>query len=409
MMKNRTFMPSDLLIPKECDLTRWAVIASDQFNNAEDYWQKVEEFVGREPSALRLTLPESCLDGPEMETDIMSVNGTMSEYLRGNRFETLENALIYVERSLDNGKIRKGIVGVIDLEEFDHGLDPESRIRPSEATSLLRLPPRVAARKNAPLEVSHVVLLADDPENRIFQGISKEKPLYDVDLMAEGGNVKGWLLTEADQERVLSVTDSLGNQENDKPILQFAIGDGHHSLVSAKESYERQKKFVHEEDWATLPARFAMVELVNLHDDGVELNAFYPVISAVDSQEFLRDFRAFVEELPENQENPQEFHFSFGDTEVPMTVKNPLASLEVVTLQKFLEKHHPKAMIEYFYDKEKAKKSAEKANTVCILLPDLNKKYFFKTLMETGILPEKSFTLGHRNHKRYYLEARKIR
>lgn len=415
-MKSRTFMPSDLLIPVDCELGSWAVIASDQFINQEDYWQNVEETVGRSPSTLRITLPEGCLDGPEMETDIMSVNATMSEYLRGNRFKSLENALIYVERRLDNGKIRQGILGMIDLEQFDYGSDAESLLRPSEATSLLRLPPRVAMRKNAPLETSHVILLVDDDRNLIFDGISKENVLYDVDLMADGGNVKGWLLNEEDQQRVLSATEQLENQEyfrkkydTTSHVLQFAVGDGHHSLASAKESYERQKKFVHSENQDTMPARFAMVELVNLHSEAVELNPFHRVVHGVDPQEFLRKFRIFAENLEENDLPSQEFSFFFGKQEAPMTVKNPLSALELVTFEGFLDSFEQRPVVDYCQQEDQGKKMAEKPNTICIILPKINKELFFPSLIKEGILPEKSFTLGEANHKRYYLEARKIR
>lgn len=413
-MKTRTFMASDLLLPTNCELNRWAVIASDQYISQEDYWQNLEEFVGRAPSALRMTLPESCLDGPDMETDIMSVNSVMSEYLRGNRFQSYENAMIYLERTLDNGQIRQGILGMIDLEEFDYTLQSQSKIRPSEATSLLRLPPRVAARKNAPLETSHVILLVDDDRNLIFDGISKENPLYDVDLMMNGGRVQGWLLNEADQNRVLELTENLGadshfQKKYEGETIQFAVGDGHHTLASAKESYERQKKIVHPEDWQTLPSRFAMVELVNLHQEAVELNSFHRVIHGVNPQEFLRDFRVFVEEFPENDLESLDFNFYFAGTHAPMSVKNPISTMEIYTLDSFLQNKYPKAHVEYFLDQTQAKNQGEKANTICIILPDLNKELFYKTLSTDGILPEKTFSLGQASHKRFYLEARKIR
>lgn len=415
-MKTRTFFPSDLLIPKDCQLDRWAVIACDQYINQEDYWQKVENFVGRAPSALRLTLPESCLDGPEMETDIMSVNGAMSEYLRGNLFETHENAMIYVERTLNNGKIRKGIVGMIDLEEFDYGLSATNQIRASEATTLQRIPPRVATRKNAPLELSHVILLADDDRNLIFNGISKENLLYDINLMEDGGNLKAWIINENEQKHIFTQTEQLGDEEffrekykTDRELLKFAVGDGNHSLVTAKECYERQKKYLSQEQWENLPARYAMVELVNLHDDAVELNSYHRVIHGVEPKKFFRDFRDFVEKFPENDLAQVEFRFFFQSGVAPMDVKNPLSPFPVITFEKFMAECYPQAHVDYIFEEKEARNMAEKENTVCIILPKLNKKLVFPCLIHHGILPEKSFTMGEPSHKRYYVEARKIR
>lgn len=420
-MNRKTFLPADLLLPKDCDLTRWAVVASDQYTSQEEYWQEVEDFVGRAPSTLRVTLPESCLDGPDIETDIMAVNNAMSTYIRGDMFQHYDNSMIYVERTLDNGAVRKGFIGQIDLEEYDYTIKASSLIRSAETTVLPRIPPRVAARKNAPLEVSHVILLADDKENKIFQGIKKDslEKLYDVELMEQGGSVSAWLLGEEELKKVQNECENLTDTtvfkekyKSENPLLQFVMGDGNHSLATAKECYERQKKFAHPEDWHTLPSRYAMVELVNLHDTAVELLPVHRVLHNLDPQKFLREFRVELESFPENNTPEQDFTFYFGETTGVMTVKNPLSPFAVSSLHGFILKwlqKEEKTSVEYVEEKEEAILKGKKNNTLSIIIPQFNKEELFPTLIHQGILPPKSLTLGKPSHKRYYLEARRIR
>lgn len=418
-MNTTTFLPADLLLPHNCDLTHWAVIASDQYINEEDYWQTVENFVGRHPSTLRLTLPESCLLGPDFETDIMAVNSTMSEYLRKDGFQQWEDSFLYVQRTLPNGAIRWGIVGMIDLESYD--AQGQTLIRGGESTLSPRIPPRVATRKNAPLEVSHIILLADDLDGGLCREIVPDtlEKVYDFPLMEGGGHLRGWRLGEKEKAHVLAYTAKLGSEDsfrqrygNDAPVLQFAVGDGNHSLSTAKECYERQKKFIQPSEWGKIPARYALVELVNLHDPAVELSPFHRVIGGIDPKEFLRDFRVQVETLPENDRPSQEFSFYFGEHSAQLTVRNPVSALEVCTFQEFLDQWlltHPNATVDYIQEEEVARRRGERKNTICIILPQLNKAEFFPTLVDYGILPKKAYTLGLPDYKRFYLEARKIR
>lgn len=179
------FRPADILLPQNCDYTKWSVVACDQYTSQPEYWQEVEELVGSAPSTLRLILPESCLDGPSVETDIMEVNNTMTRYLREERFCTLPASLIYVERRLDNLRLRRGLVGMVDLEQYDYEPGAEAQVRATEGTVMARIPPRVAVRKNAPLELPHVMLLADDPEKTVLEPLSARKDqmekVYDFD------------------------------------------------------------------------------------------------------------------------------------------------------------------------------------------------------------------------------------
>ncbi|MFI3253062.1 MAG: DUF1015 domain-containing protein [Eubacteriales bacterium] len=420
-MKDLTFLPTDFLLPTNVAQEKWAVLASDQYINEESYWQSVENIVGREPSTLRLTLPESCLDGPDIETDIMAVNNTMTQYLRQNIFDQHDDAMILVERKLKNGQTRLGVMGMIDLEKYDYSVKGKALVRASETILTSRIPPRVAARKNAPLEVTHVVLLADDEENFILENIPREKlkKLYDFSLMTEGGSLKGYLLEGENKELISSATAKLGDKDyfqnkyqTTKETLQLALGDGTHALATAKECYERQKKLVPPEEWSNLPSRYAMVELVNLHQEAVVLKPFHRVVSPCDPREFLRDFRVFVEQFPENDIPSQDFQYYFGEHEALLTVENPVAPIEMYTFENFLASQRAKGKnytIDYTLSIEEGKKASQKKNTICIIFPELNKKQFFPSLIHHGILPKKTFALGEPLDKKYYYESRKIR
>ena len=209
------FRPADILLPKDCEYSKWSVVACDQYTSQPEYWQRVAEHVGRAPSALRLILPESCLEGPNVETDIMEINNTMSRYLREGRFVCHPDALFYVERILDNGKVRRGLMGMVDLEQYDYEPGAESLVRATEGTVLSRIPPRVAVRKNAPIELPHVMLLADDPDKTVIEPLADQTEdmtlLYDFDLMEGGGRLRGWELTQAQKEQVAQALAALAD------------------------------------------------------------------------------------------------------------------------------------------------------------------------------------------------------
>ena len=298
------FRPADILLPHNCDLSLWSVVACDQYTSQPEYWQRVEERVGRAPSSLRLILPESSLDGPHVETDIMDVNNTMTRYLREGRFEEHRDALFYVERTLSSGAVRRGLVGMVDLEQYDYEPGSGTPIRATEGTVLARIPPRVAVRKNAPIELPHVMLLADDPDKTVIEPLADQtdqmNKLYDFELMEGGGHLRGWELTGEQKAAVAAALTALADPEafqaryglRDAPVLLFAVGDGNHSLATAKECYERQKRLTPPEQWGELPARYALVELNNLHDSSLEFEAIHRVVFGVKPEELLEALRA---------------------------------------------------------------------------------------------------------------------
>ena len=415
------FRPADILLPRDCEYCKWSVVACDQYTSQPDYWQRVEEYVGSAPSALRLILPESCLDGPNVETDIMEVNNTMTRYLREERFQEFPNALIYVERRLDNLKVRRGLVGMVDLEQYDYEPGSGAAVRATEGTVMARIPPRVAVRKNAPLELPHVMLLTDDPQKTVIEPLAQRKDrmqkVYDFDLMERGGHITGWLL---DKESMALVADALSTLADPaafrakygaEEVMAFAVGDGNHSLATAKECYERQKRLTPKEQWSRLPARFALCELVNLHDPALEFEAIHRVLFGVEPEQVVD---ALVKNFPGAFRGEGEGHvlrYVHAGGQGAVTVPNPTAQMEVGTLQPFLDTYVKEqgGRIDYIHGADVARTLAARPGNLAFLLPAMGKDQLFPTVIHDGALPRKTFSMGEAHDKRFYLEARKIR
>ena len=431
MKNNFPFQSADILLPQSCDLSLWSVVACDQYTSQPEYWQRVEERVGRAPSSLRLILPESCLEGPDVETDIMEINNTMTRYLREGRFAEYPDSLIYVERTLDNGRVRRGLMGMVDLEQYDYEPGAVTPVRATEGTVLSRIPPRVAVRKNAPIELPHVMLLADDPKETVIEPLAGQtgemELLYDFDLMERGGHIKGWRLGEKQIEQVARAMEALADPETfhrrydlteDTPVLLFAVGDGNHSLATAKECYERQKRVTPPEQWNSLPARYALCELVNLHDHSLEFEPIHRVMFGVDPR-FLVDelVRYYPNTLrgegPATDQRRHVLRYVHAGEEGVVTVLTPRAQLAVGTLQTFLDEFlatHPQSRIDYVHGDDVARSLAcEREDAIAFLLPAMGKEELFPTVIHDGVLPRKTFSMGEAHDKRFYLEARRIR
>ena len=417
------FRPADILLPQNCDYDKWSVVACDQYTSQPEYWQRVEETVGSAPSALRLILPESCLDGPNVETDITEVNTTMTRYLREGRFRELKDSLIYVERRLDNLRLRRGIIGMVDLEQYDYEPDANALVRATEGTVLSRIPPRVAVRKNAPLELPHAMLLADDPAKTVIEPLAEQKgrleKVYDFDLMERGGHIAGWKLDEAAMEGVAAALSALADPSafrarygvSNAGVMLFAMGDGNHSLATAKECYERQKKLTPRENWASLPARFALCELVNLHDASLEFEPIHRVLFGVEPEEVVEALLTCYPGAYRGEGDGHVLRYVCQDSHGAVTVPHPDHQLEVGTLQNFLDaylKEHP-GRIDYIHGSDVARNLAAKPERMAFKLPAMGKDQLFPTVLHDGVLPRKTFSMGQAHDKRFYLEARKIR
>ena len=417
------FYPADILLPRNVDMTKWAVVACDQFTSQPEYWQAVEETVADAPSALRLILPESCLDGPNVETDIMEINNTMTRYLREDRFRTLPASLIYVERRLDNLRLRRGLVGMVDLEQYDFTPGSGALIRATEGTVLSRIPPRVRVRRNAPIELPHVMLLIDDPERTVIEpltgGRGEMEPLYDFDLQQGGGHLKGWRLTAEQMDAVADALRELGSREamekkyglGDVPPLLFAVGDGNHSLATAKRCYEELKKVTPRDQWADLPARYALVEVVNNHDDALQFEPIHRVLFGVDHEKFMEEFKKFYPNAHEGKGDGHVIEVCWNGHDGSVTVPDPKVQLAVGTLQTFIDEYLKQfgGEVDYIHGDEVTRELGSKEGNMGFLLPAMGKEQLFPTVIHDGVLPRKTFSMGEAHDKRFYLEARKIR
>ncbi len=423
---NLPFRPADILLPQGCDYDKWSVVACDQYTSQPEYWQRVEERVGRAPSSLRLILPESSLDGPQVEIDIMDINATMSRYVREGRFKPLPGAMIYVERTLHNGRVRRGLVGMADLTAYDYEPGSDALIRATEGVVMSRIPPRVAVRKNAPIELPHAMLLADDPRRTIIEPLAAQtgsmELLYDFDLMEQGGHVKGWLLTEQQLAQVAGALSALAEPAafnakygtENQPVMLFAVGDGNHSLATAKECYERQKRLMPPEKWDTLPARYALCELVNLHDGSLEFEPIHRVVFHTDPAALLD---ALVRAYPGAHRGAAQegdglsVGYVYAGSQGVVTVPASAARLPVGALQSFLDDYlmDHEGRVDYIHGEDVAREFAARPGNIAFLLPPMDKEELFPSVIHDGVLPRKTFSMGEAHDKRFYLEARKIR
>lgn len=421
--KNLGFYPADILLPKDADMTKWAVVACDQFTSQPEYWQAVEETVGDAPSTLRLILPEAKLNGPDVEKDIAAINASMEKYLRADVFKTLTDSLIYIERTQSDGKVRHGLIGMVDLDQYDFTPGSGALIRATEGTVLSRIPPRVKVRQDAPIELPHVMLLIDDPDKTVIEPLTAAsgdmEKLYDFDLQQGGGHLTGWKLTDGQMDGVAdALTGLCADSEMQKkygmsgvaPLL-FAVGDGNHSLATAKQCYENLKKVTPESEWAGLPARYALVEVVNNHDDALGFEPIHRVLFDVDHDDFMAAFKAAYPNAYEGKGEGHVIEVVWEGHDGFITVPDPKVQLAVGTLQgvidEYLKSHGGE--VDYIHGDEVTKELGSKPGNMGFLLPAMGKEQLFKTVMADGVLPRKTFSMGHAQDKRYYVEARKIK
>lgn len=417
---NKCYKSADILLPdfKKHSAEKWSVVACDQFTSEPEYWESAEECVGDAPSTLNMILPEVYLE--ESEERIERINECMKQYASEILFEH-PDSMVYVERVQSDGSVRHGIVMAIDLEAYDYKKGAESLIRATEATVIERIPPRVAIRRNASLELPHVMLLIDDPEDRVFAALKdadSREVLYDFELMLGGGHIKGSLLTDADKASVSSALDTLISPEameakyGDSSLapLLFAVGDGNHSLASAKATYEEVKANLGDAA-KDHPARYALIEVVNIHDEALKFEPIYRIMTDVDPLDVISSLTAYINALDGTAE-PQRIDYIYGDKEGTLTVNAPKQQLAVGTLQIFIDeyiKSHDGAKVDYIHGEDSVKALAQKPNSIGFMFDGMSKSQLFKTVIFDGALPRKTFSMGHAVDKRYYLECRRIK
>ena len=418
---DKYFSAADILLPDfdKVDGERWAVVACDQYTSEPEYWESAAKVAGDSPSTLNVILPEVYLS--ETDERVPKINAEMEKYLK-DVLISHPDSMIFLERTQRDGIVRRGIIGMIDLEEYDYNKGSESRIRATEGTVLSRIPPRVKIRRDAPIELPHVMLLADDPEKTVIEPLAERKTefetAYDFDLMCGGGHVKGYFLPQAEQERINEALSALITPEkmaerygenNFAPLL-FAVGDGNHSLATAKACYAELKERLGDEAKSS-PARYALCEVVNLHDEALQFEPIYRVVFNVDPVDVVNELRKYSELLRGNAPAQKVQIFSeIFDSEYEFT--RPEAQLTVGTLQNFLDKYteaHPEAEVDYIHGEQSLIALARKENAIGFIFSGMEKSQLFKTVLFDGALPRKTFSMGHAHDKRYYLECRRIK
>ncbi len=405
------FKSADILLPRCDNMESWAVIAVDQFVSQPEYWEEVSRIAFNAPSALNLVLPEAFLEEDD-SVAISRINSTMEHYLHQKLFTQYPDSYIYVERTLQNGCIREGIVGALDLENYDYRPGSTTPIRATEQTVPERIPPRVQIRKDAPLELPHVLLLCDDSEQKLIEAAASRKAqlpcLYDFDLMAGGGHIRGYLLTGSDaaaiDQALADYEKSARDRLGEKAVL-YAIGDGNHSIAAAKACYENLKKENPGKDLSSHPARYALAELENIHHAAQVFEPIHRLVKNTDPEKLLSALQPFT------CENGQKVIWIAGNKSGTMYLDCSDGQLPVGVLQQFLDAYKKDSPqdVDYIHGEKDLQELSCKENTVGFLLPAIDKSSFFAGIVAGGTLPRKTFSMGHAREKRYYLEARQIR
>ena len=464
-------IPEILLPAKGTDLTRWSVIACDQYTAQPDYWLKVAEEVGDSPSTLKLTFPEVYLKDDDREERINRINETMVQYMANGVLELQKAGFILVDRSTPHAASRKGLIIAVDLECYDYRAGSQALIRATEGTVLDRIPPRVKIRENAPIELPHIMLLIDDPEKTVIEKLYEQagdfEKLYDFELMQGGGHIRGWKVEDAQSLALVAAalekladpaafdkkyspehgdsTHGANRPDNSTSgVLLFAVGDGNHSLASAKAHWENVKAALPQEEISSHPARYALVEVVNVHDDGLVFEPIHRLLFGVNSSTVLEkimsiansdltsrqdhegrisaeytlyDSKASMEAAIDSMKSskPRSTHllpFILEGTFGLITVHNAVSSLEVGTLQCFIDeliKNEPGMEVDYIHGEQVVTGLGSQKGSMGFYLSVMDKHDLFRTVIRDGVLPRKTFSMGEAEEKRYYLECRKIR
>lgn len=428
-----------ILMPKDgTDLYKWSVIACDQYTSQPEYWKETEQIAGEEPSTLRLILPEVYLESEKEEERVQSVHATMKQYVTDGTLRELSKGFMLVERSFGKSYARIGLVVEVDLETYEYKKGEHSLIRPTEMTVEERIPPRLRVRQKASLEIPHIMLLIDDPDCGIIEPLIARKEqfsqIYDTDLMQKGGHITGWLIPEGKEtNRIMAMIESLAtpevfrkkyNLKEDYPLLNLAVGDGNHSMATAKAAWENIKKNLTLEEQKNHPARFCLCEIVNVHDKSLEVEPIHRVLFHVNTDELLAAARIYYEEKgcevivekgkmekPAGGETEHSFCYMDKDGCGMLRIKKPVWGIAVATLQSFLDEFMAKksnVKIDYIHGVDVTRSLGTKAGNMGFLLPEVEKNDLFKGVIVDGVLPRKTFSMGEANEKRYYMESKRI-
>ena len=389
----RIFDRADILLPQNCDMTKWSVVACDQFSSQPEYWAALEAANAGVPSTLHLMFPEAYLE-------------TRDQFAEGV-FRTLPDSYVYVERTLRTGEVRRGLLGVLDLDAYDYSKGSTSPIRATEGTIESRLPPRVRVREGAALEMPHIMVFIDDPENGVMGLLDREN----------GGHIRGWQVSGAAAERLEAALDALADpamlraRYGDAAPVIYAMGDGNHSLATAKKCWEAIKPGLTEAERETHPARRSLVELVNIHDPAIGFEPIHKVLFETDPAAALDELGGALASLTGDADTCHTLRLVAAAGERELTVRGltigQLIGAAEDACQQYLSRHGGK--IDYIHNDDTAIGMGRRPDGVAILLPRMEKGELFPSIVRSGPFPKKSFSIGHAQDKRYYLECRKIR
>ena len=423
-------VPSLLLPHADIPLETWSVIACDQYTSQPEYWEKVREIVGANPSTLQLIFPEADLKSVCRAQTIAGINQRMQEYLSSGVLVEQPPGFMLVEREVGRTVPRKGLVVALDLEQYDYRDGAQKLIRPTEGTDQSRLPPRIQVREKALLETPHILVLIDDPQQTVIEPLGEEdlKPAYDVELMLGGGRLRGWRID--DGTLIDAIAGRIARLACGTPPLIYALGDGNHSFATAHAVWECLKAKAGDEDRIMKhPARYALVELVNIHDEGLEFAPIHRVVFGVDAADLLRSMETYCTQRGFSRR-------TFADRDeweaacraaalgpghhIPyisrterglLGIANASFQLEVASLQVFLDRYldaHPRARLDYIHGEDALETLTAGPDRIGFLLPAMDKRDLFETIVADGATPRKTFSLGEAAEKRYYLECRRL-
>ncbi len=432
----------NILLPQEgTDMRYWSVIACDQYTSDEDYWLKLTKDTADKLSTLKLIFPEVYLEDADGESRISAINQAMEQYLADDSLQEQPAGFILIDRKTSEVESRKGLMVALDLEQYDYNKGATSLIRATEGTILDRLPPRIKVRENAPIELPHIMVLIDDPERTVIEPLfdSQPEPLYDFELLANGGHIKGYRIDQAQQiEQLVEALEKLADPQAyreryqvDGEVMLYAMGDGNHSFATAKAIWEKLKaEATDKSEILDHPARYALVELVNLHDAGLEFEAIHRVLFNIDPDQLLQEMQLWfnkrgeqfsytpcpnlqaAQALAEAQTEGQGFCAILAGRYAYCQLKNPQLALDVASLQGFLDAYlaeQPSARIDYIHGEDTVSHLGNQASNAGFYLPAISKHNFFRTIILDGALPRKTFSMGEADEKRFYLECRRIK
>ncbi len=429
----------EILLPENIDLEKWAVIACDQYTQDRDYWKKAADIADGKPSTLNVIFPEVYLSDSDREERIQNIKKTMNAYLQNKVFAKAEKEFIYIERKTAYGRTRKGLVLAVDLDSYEWKPFSKAMIRATEATVPERIPPRMKIRTGAPLELPHIMLLADDPQDELVgktgELVKGGKALYDGDLQQKSGHITGWAVR--DEKAFAHVADALKaiaekGRDKDGNTFLFAVGDGNHSLATAKAVWDEHKKELlakgaSQAEINASPVKYALVEIVNIYDAGLTFEPIHRVVFKADNAALLAfiaqkldgevktvESSAELEKLVSDK-NASGARYGFIITEKGKTsytlLQTGITDLAIASLQPALDefiKENPGVEIDYIHGTDETVELGSREGQTGILLPPIAKDSFFATINSRGPLPRKSFSMGEASEKRFYVEARRL-